>query len=125
MTNIKLLIIDDEVEFATTLCQRLQLRDFDATCVHSGGEGLAVLNETEPEVVILDLKMPDMDGLDVLEKIKEHDRSIEVILLTGHGFAGSGVEAMERGAFDYLMKPVYLNELLDKINAASEKRSKA
>jgi len=124
MTNAKLLIIDDEVEFASTLCQRLQIRNFDATCVHSGGEGLAVLNEIEPEVVILDLKMPDMDGLDVLKKIKENNQSIEVILLTGHGFAGSGVEAMEKGAFDYLMKPVYLNELLDKINAAYEKSSK-
>ena len=124
MANIKLLIIDDEVEFATTLCQRLQIRNFDATCVHSGGEGLAVLNEIKPEVVILDLKMPDMDGLDVLEKIKEHDQSIEVILLTGHGFVGSGVEAMEKGAFDYLMKPVYLNELLEKINSAYEKHSK-
>lgn len=124
MANIKLLIIDDEVEFATTLCQRLQIRNFDATCVHSGGEGLAVLNEIEPEVVILDLKMPDMDGLDVLKKIKENNPSIEVILLTGHGFAGSGVEAMEKGAFDYLMKPVYLNELLEKINSAYEKHSK-
>ena len=125
MANIKLLLIDDEVKFATTLCQRLQLRDFDATCVHTGGEGLAVLSDIKPEIVILDLKMPDMDGLEVLEKIKEYNKSIEVILLTGHGFARSGVEAMEKGAFDYLMKPVYLNELLDKINSAAEKSSKA
>ncbi|MEA2116304.1 MAG: response regulator [Thermodesulfobacteriota bacterium] len=125
MTNAKLLIIDDEVEFASTLCQRLQLRGFDVTDVYSGGEGLAVLSTIEPEIIILDLKMPDMSGLDVLEGIKKHDPTIEVIMLTGHGSAGSGIEAMEKGAFDYLMKPVDLKELLKKINSADEKRSKA
>jgi len=125
MTNAKLLIIDDEVEFASTLCQRLQLRGFDATDMHSGGEGLAILSTIEPEIVILDLKMPDMSGLDVLEEIKNHNQSIEVIILTGHGSAESGIEAMEKGAFDYLMKPVDLKELLEKINSADEKRNKA
>ena len=125
MTNAKLLIIDDEVEFASTLCQRLQLRGFDVTDVYSGGGGLAVLSTIEPEIVILDLKMPDMSGLDVLEGIKNHNQSIEVIMLTGHGSAASGIEAMEKGAFDYLMKPIDLKELLEKINSADEKRSKA
>ena len=125
MTNAKLLIIDDEVEFASTLCQRLQLRGFDVTDVYSGGEGLAVLSTIEPEIIILDLKMPDMSGLDVLEGIKNHNQSIEVIMLTGHGSTASGIEAMEKGAFDYLMKPVDLKELLEKINSADEKRSKA
>ena len=125
MTNAKLLIIDDEVEFASTLCQRLQLRGFDVTDVYSGGGGLAVLSTIEPEIIILDLKMPDMSGLDVLEGIKKHNPTIEVIMLTGHGSAASGIEAMEKGAFDYLMKPVDLKELLEKINSADEKRSKA
>ncbi len=125
MTNAKLLIIDDEVEFASTLCQRLQLRGFEVTDVHGGGEGLAILSTIEPEIVILDLKMPDMSGLDVLEGIKKHDPTIEVIMLTGHGSAESGIEAMEKGSFDYLMKPVDLKELLEKINSAVEKRSKA
>ncbi len=125
MSNVKLLIIDDEVEFASTMCQRLKLRDFDAADVHSGGEGLAVLVEMSPEIVILDLKMPDMSGLDVLDEIKKHDPSIEVIMLTGHGSAGSGIEAMEKGAFDYVMKPVDLKDLLEKINAAIEKCGKA
>ncbi len=125
MTKAKLLIIDDEVEFASTLCQRLQLRGFEVTDVHGGGEGLAILSTIEPEIVILDLKMPDMSGLDVLEGIKNHNQSIEVIMLTGHGSAASGIEAMEKGAFDYLMKPVDLKELLEKINSADEKRSKA
>ena len=124
MANVKLLIIDDEVEFASTLCQRLQLGGMDAMNVHSGGEGLAVLSEVEPEIVILDLKMPDMSGLDVLEGIKKHNPSIEVIMLTGHGSSGSGIEAMEKGAYDYIMKPVDLRELLEKINSADEKRKK-
>ena len=125
MTNAKLLIIDDEVEFASTLCQRLQLRGFEVIDVHGGGEGLAILSTIEPEIIILDLKMPDMSGLDVLEGIKKHDPTIEVIMLTGHGSAGSGIEAMEKGAFDYLMKPVDLKELLEKINSADEKHNKA
>ena len=125
MSDVKLLIIDDEIEFASTMCQRLKLRDFDATDAHSGGEGLAALTEVNPEIVILDLKMPDMSGLDVLDEIKKYDASIEVIMLTGHGSAGSGIEAMEKGAFDYVMKPVDLKDLLEKINAAIEKRSKA
>lgn len=124
MTGIKLLIIDDEVEFAATLCQRLQLRGIDATDMHSGGEGLAILKEVAPEIVILDLKMPDMSGLDVLAEIKKYDPNIEVIMLTGHGSAGSGIEAMEKGAFDYIMKPVDLQELMEKIQAAVEKRNK-
>ena len=124
MTKLKLLIIDDEVEFASTLCQRLLLRGIDATDVYSGTEGLAKLAEIAPEIVILDLKMPDMNGLDVLTEIKKYDPTIEVIMLTGHLAAKSGIEAMEKGAFEYIMKPIDLNELLEKINSADEKRSK-
>jgi len=77
-----------------------------------------------PEIVILDLKMPDMSGLDVLEKIKEYDSNIDVIMLTGHGAAGFGVEAKEKGAYDYIMKPIDLIELIDKMKIADEKRNK-
>ena len=125
MIKSKVLIIDDEIEFASTLCQRLKLRGMASIDVHSGTEGLVSLVEMNPGIVILDLKMPDMSGLDVLPKIKEHDSTIEVIMLTGHGSAGSGVEAMEKGAFDYIMKPVDLVELVDKMKTADEKRSKA
>jgi len=124
MKDTKLLIIDDEVEFAATLRQRLELRGIDATDVHSGGEGLQTLAEIGPDIVILDLKMPDMAGLDVLAEIKKHNPAIEVIMLTGHGSTASGIEAMEKGAFDYVMKPVDLNILLEKIYSADEKRSK-
>ena len=118
------LIIDDEVEFAATLCQRLKLRGMATIDVHSGTEGLDALAKMNPSIVILDLKMPDMSGLDVLEKIKEYDSSIEVIMLTGHGSAGSGVEAKEKGAFDYVMKPLDIAELVNIIESANKKRSK-
>ena len=124
MNKAKLLIIDDEVEFASTLRQRLQLREFDAVDVHSGGEAISVLRDVRPDIVILDLKMADISGLDVLEKIKEYDANIEVIMLTGHGSVSSGMEAMEKGAFDYIIKPVDLKILLGKINEATEKRNK-
>jgi len=122
--TIKLLIIDDEVEFAATLCRRLQLRKIDAVDAHSGEQGLAVLPEVKPDIVILDLKMHDMSGLDVLEKIKAYDAGIEVIMLTGHGSAQAGIEAREKGAADYVIKPIDLAELLIKINAAAKKQIK-
>lgn len=124
MRNEKLLIIDDEIEFASTLCQRLRLRGFDIKDIHSGTEGLAKLKEIKPGIVILDLKMPDMNGLDVLEGIKLYDSTIEVIMLTGHGSSASGIEAMEKGAFNYITKPVELTDLLEKISSAVKKRSR-
>lgn len=124
MPETKLLIIDDEVEFASTLSQRLRLRGLDVTDVHSGKEGLAKITEITPGVVILDLKMPDMNGLDVLVSIKEQDPDIEVIMLTGHGSGAAGIQAMEKGAFNYIMKPVDLKELLEKISLADEKRKR-
>lgn len=122
---MKLLIIDDEIEFASTLCQRLRLRNIDTTCVHSGTEGLAVLAKVAPDIVILDLKMPDMNGLDVLDGIKAQDPKVEVIMLTGHGSGAAGIKAMEKGAFNYIMKPVDLKKLLEKVNLANEKRTRA
>ncbi len=121
MLKSKVLIIDDEIEFASTLCQRLKLRGIAAIDVHSGTEGLVNLVEMDPGIVILDLKMPDMSGLDVLEKIKEYNEHIEVIMLTGHGSVGAGVEAKEKGAFDYIMKPIDLIQLMDKLKLADEK----
>lgn len=118
INGIKLLIIDDEVEFAATLCRRLQLRNIDAVDAHSGQEGLERLAEVKPHIVILDLKMHDMSGLDVLEQIKAYDATIEVIMLTGHGSVQAGITAREKGAFDYMIKPVDLSDLLIKIAEA-------
>ncbi|RWX50693.1 Response regulator receiver domain-containing protein [Candidatus Electrothrix marina] len=123
LKGIKLLIIDDEAEFAATLCRRLRLRNIDAVDAYSGQEGLVRLTEVNPNIVILDLKMHDMSGLDVLEKIKASDASIEVIMLTGHGSIRAGIEAGEKGAFDYMIKPVDLPDLLGKINEAVKKQA--
>ncbi|WP_028583661.1 response regulator [Desulfogranum mediterraneum] len=122
MSKTKILIIDDEVEFASTLCQRLRLRGLDASDVHSGSEGLVQAVAEQPEVVILDLKMPDVNGLDILTEIKTQAPRVEVIMLTGHGSSASGIKAMEQGAFDYIIKPVDLGELMKKITQAAEQR---
>ncbi|MCK9296706.1 MAG: response regulator [Desulfobulbaceae bacterium] len=122
MSEIKVLIVDDEVEFASTLAERLELRDITAETVNNGKDALSTILVRPPDVVILDLKMPDLSGLEVLHGIKAHDPSIEVIMLTGHGSTSSGIEGMERGAFDYIMKPIDLDLLLEKINQAYEQR---
>lgn len=125
MTKIKLLIVDDEIEFATTLAERMELRGIATQTANNGKEALELVHSSPPDLVILDLKMPDMSGLEVLERIKAMHPSIEVIMLTGHGSTASGIEGMEKGAFDYIMKPVDLNDLLEKLKLANEKRSKA
>lgn len=125
MTKIKLLIVDDEIEFATTLAERMELRGIATQTANNGKEALEMVHSSPPDVVILDLKMPDMSGLEVLERIKTMQPAIEVIMLTGHGSTASGIEGMEKGAFDYIMKPVDLNDLLEKLKLAYEKHSKA
>lgn len=122
MDKIKILIVDDEVEFGEALAERLVLRGFSCETVDSGSGGLEALEAgVLPDVVLLDLKMPDMNGFEVLVEIKQKYPSIEVIMLTGHGAATGGIDSMERGAFDFIMKPVDLGELMEKIILAHEK----
>ncbi len=122
MNEIKILIVDDEVEFASTLVERMELRGIKAKATNCGEDALSSVIMEPPDVVLLDLKMPDIGGLEVLDGIKSTDPSIEVIMLTGHGCTVSGIEGMEHGAFDYLMKPVDLKVLLEKIQQAFEQR---
>lgn len=122
MAKNKVLVIDDELDFATTLAERLCLRDFDARAVGGAEEAMAILQKGwEPQVVILDLKMPRVDGIETLSLIKAHNPAIEAILLTGHGSTTAGIEGMKKGLHDYLMKPVDLGELITKINEAADK----
>lgn len=126
MDNTKVLIIDDEMEFASTLAERLDLRDFDSKAVEGAEEAQALFRTRWiPDVVILDLKMPGMDGLATLGMIKQQDPAIEVIMLTGHGSTASGIEGMRRGLFDYLMKPVDIGDLTARITEAAAKRKNA
>lgn len=114
MSKIKVMIVDDELEFATTLQERLEIRGFEAVVAGCAGEALTLVRKYRPHVVLLDLKMPDMSGIDVLSEIKEFDPGIEVIILTGHGGADRQI-GMAEGAFDYIMKPVEIKELISKI----------
>lgn len=120
----KILIVDDEVDFAETLAERLSLRNFDATVATSAEEAIEKIRSGwRPDVAILDLKMPGLDGMETLELVKQYDPTIEVILLTGHGSTESGITGMKRGLFDYLMKPVDIGSLIEKINEAVKKRT--
>ena len=121
MKEIRVLIADDEVEFASTLATRLKLRKFDARVANSGEEALAAIEQEAPDVLLLDLKMPDLDGLEVLAKLRGSYPGMRVIMLTGHGSFEAGQEGMELGAYDYIMKPVDLNRLIEIIRGACEK----
>lgn len=120
--KMKVLVVDNETEFAATLAERLRLRKIEAESVFSGTDALMIVPRFQPDVVILDLQMPDMNGLDVLSQVKIIDSTIEVILLTGHGSFEAGISGMELGAFDYIVKPIDLVLLQDKITEAYTKR---
>ena len=122
---MKVLVVDNEVEFASTLAERLRLRKIEAESVFSGGEALPAVARFQPDVIILDLDMPDITGLEVLSLVKNVDPAIEVILLTGHGSFDAGLTGMELGAFDYIIKPVDLTQLMEKITEAYKKRKNA
>lgn len=119
MKNLKILLVDDEVEFVTTLAERLRIRGLQTEIAKDGEEALNIFDSSVFDVVLLDVFMPGMSGFDVLKEIKKRSRNIPVILLTGHGATKEGVEGMSLGAFDYLMKPIDIEELLDKLNAAA------
>lgn len=121
--KMKVLVVDNEVEFASTLAERLRLRKIKAESVYSGEEALTALFGFTPDVMILDLQMPNISGLDVLSKVKAINPTIEVILLTGHGSFEAGITGMELGAFDYIIKPVDLTLLMEKIAEAYNKRN--
>lgn len=117
----KVLLVDDEREFVQTLSERLVMRDMGPAVVYDGESALNLINEDEPDVMILDLKMPDIDGLEVLRKVKQTRPEIEVIILTGHGNEADRKRCMELGAFAYLQKPLDINVLSETIQKANEK----
>lgn len=118
----KVMVVDNERGFASLLVDHLNLRQMEATSVGSGGEALAGLPSFQPDVMILDLQMPGMDGLKVLPRVKDFDPAIEVILLTGNGSFDTGIACMQLGAFDYLFKPVDLDQLIGIIAGAYQKK---
>jgi DNA-binding NtrC family response regulator len=120
--KIKLLIVDDEVKFLDSIAKRLELRGFDVTKAYNGTEAIAAAGEGKFDLALLDLKMPGMDGKQVLEVLKREHKYIEVIILTGHGSMDSAVECTKLGAFSYLPKPYELEKLLDVLRQAYEAR---
>ena len=123
MPHAKILLLDDEVEFGSALAERLRLRGYDAKTVSQAEKALEIIQRAAPDIVLLDFRMPGMDGLEVLKIIKEKNPSVEVIMLTGHGDVQSVEEGMKSGAFDYIIKPVDIGELILKINQAKKKRN--
>jgi DNA-binding NtrC family response regulator len=120
---INVLLVDDEPEFLETLVKRLCKRKLNATGVSSGEAALDVVRVEPVDVVVLDMKMPGMDGLETLKAIKNISPLVEVIMLTGHANMEVAVTGMELGAFDYLMKPMDIDELLYKLEDANKKKT--
>ncbi len=117
------LLVDDEVSFIETFSERLELRDFQISKAFSGEEALQVLSENDNiEVIILDVKMPGMDGIETLAEIKRKKPLVEVMMLSGHADVESAIEGMKHGAFDYLMKPVDMDQIISKVNEAAKKK---
>jgi DNA-binding NtrC family response regulator len=122
----KVLLVDDEREFVAILTQRLTKRNCSVTFAHNGKDALAQLEEDKNiEVVILDVKMPGVDGIETLKLIKEKWPLVEVIMLTGHSTIDSAINAIKLGAYDYILKPIEMEELVLKIEkAASRKKNR-
>ncbi|MDJ0763850.1 MAG: response regulator [Myxococcota bacterium] len=120
MPSIRVLIVDDEQEYATALAERLTMRNLDVATADSGESALAALEKRPVDVVVLDVMMPGMGGLDVLVEIKKHYPKVSVLLLSGHAEMQTAIKGMELGAYDYLVKPVNIDELIYKIEDAHQ-----
>ena len=122
MKDMKVLLVDDEEEFVKALAERLKMRDLRSDTVFDGEEALSYVEDQEPDVMVLDLKMPGIDGMEVLRQVRKAYPKIQVIILTGHGTERDEEEAKRLGAFDYLEKPVNLDVLVKKMKAAYRRK---
>jgi DNA-binding NtrC family response regulator len=116
----KILIVDDEQEFADTLVQRLEIRDFNVSAAYSGENALELFEKKSYDIVVLDVLMPGISGIETLQRIKKKDPLVQVIMLTGNVTVEKAIEGMKLGANDFLMKPTKIEDLIDKINEAYE-----
>ncbi|OGP96805.1 MAG: response regulator [Deltaproteobacteria bacterium RBG_19FT_COMBO_46_9] len=120
--EFNVLVVDDEDDFRETLVKRLKIRSLNVWGAASGQKALDLMDEMVFDVVVLDVKMPGLDGIETLREMKKKKPLTEVILLTGHASIESGIEGIKLGAFDYMMKPVNIDELLDKMRQAFERK---
>ena len=123
MEKMRVMLVDDEERFLATTSKLLTRKGYEVITAASGAEALRRLAECTVHVVVLDVKMPGMDGIAALKGIKKISADVEVILLTGHATVESAVEGLNAGASDYLVKPCNLDELIEKINRAFEKQT--
>jgi two-component system, OmpR family, response regulator len=122
--RIRLLLVDDEEGFVNVLSKRISRRNIEVTTAYSGSEAIQTLRNREFDVAVLDLKMEDMNGLEVLKILRIMDPKLAVIMLTGHGSAEAAQKGIELGAYDYLTKPCELEELLKKVIEAYQQSPK-
>jgi DNA-binding response OmpR family regulator len=121
MNEYRVLIVDDEEDLVTTIAERLQIRGIQALTATDGETALKLIEKNPPQVVVLDVMMPGIGGIEILQRMNAQKLHIPVILLTGYGSTEQGIEGMKYGAFDYLMKPCDLDVLISKIKEAVEK----
>jgi len=117
--RVRVLVVDDEEDFATALVSRLARRGFDAVPAFSGSQALIRLRAAATDVIVLDLKMPGMDGLETLREVRRLDPHVQVIVLTGHGTVATGIDGMQLGAADFLQKPTSIEQLCTAIEVAA------
>jgi DNA-binding NtrC family response regulator len=123
MSIANVLVVDDELEFVETFSERLELRNLKISKAFNGEEALQILEKDHDlEVVILDVKMPGMDGIETLAEIKKKYPLVEVIMLSGHSTVESAIEGMKKGAFDYMMKPCDMDQIIAKVSEAVAKK---
>lgn len=125
MKGAKILLVDDEVIFADNMAKLLTSRGYRVKAVYSGDSAIKVLDEEEFDVIVLDLKMPGMDGIATLREIQKLGLFSQTLILTGHGSIDTAMEAVKLGAYDYLTKPCEIDELVSKIEGAWEKKDDA
>ena len=118
----RLLLVDDEVHFALNLKKLLSRRGYEVTAVHDGHHALRLVQQQEFDVVILDQKMPGLDGISTLKELKKKDPRLEILILTGHGSVESGITGLQFGAYDYIMKPTRLSDLEERITQAFDRK---
>ncbi|MBF0474448.1 MAG: response regulator [Deltaproteobacteria bacterium] len=122
MDQFKILLVDDEEELVKTLAERIKLRDLDPQVALNGEQALLTFEHSVPDVMVLDLKMPGIDGMEVLRRVKKVHPEVQVIILTGHGSDRDADEARRLGAFDYMQKPVELEDLVRAMRSAYRKK---
>lgn len=124
MEKMKLMLVDDEERYLQTTSKLIEKKGVEVITARSGEEALEKLKARDVHVVILDMKMPGMDGNETLKAVKSLYPLIEIILLTGHASVDSAIDGLKNGAFDYLMKPADIDQILEKALDAFEKRQR-